>query len=274
LKYALLNFEPISEEQLQIPVTNRAFQYNDGSFETMLFTNGKVRFLEDHLSRLQKAAQVLQLELPAALLEQETIAFWIKKLIVENKLSGNIRIKLKVWRRGNGLYTPDENTAECLITVEPQMESSHLIEKADFAETVRTNFSNYSFFKEPNSLQYVLASIEKKKRNLDEIILLSSDGNVSECLASNIFWIKNGTVFTSKTETGCVAGIMRLNLLRLFRAKNIPLQEGFYLPEALFEAEVVFTSNVAGIKIIRQIQETTFRPALPPFLQDLLFQLL
>src|SRR6478752_1502595 len=87
LNYFLYNFELIPESKLQIQVSNRAFQYNDGVFETMLFVDGKVRFLEDHLSRLQKAANVLQIELPETLLEPETVAFWVEKLIAENQVS-------------------------------------------------------------------------------------------------------------------------------------------------------------------------------------------
>lgn len=264
------NFQLIPESEFQLSISNRAFQYNDGAFETMLFVDGKVRFLEDHLNRLHRAAQVLKLVLPEALLEQKTISFWVEKLIAENKLKGNVRLKLKIWRGGNGLYTPDNNAAEVLITVESQKETSAVIEKSDFAESVRMHFSPYSFFKGPNSIQYILAGIEKKQQNLDEIILLSSDGYVSECLASNIFWIKNDMVFTPKTNTGCIAGVMRENLLRLFQAESIAFQEGLFLPENLLQAETVFTTNAAGIKVIRQISEKTFSQELPDWLTQLI----
>lgn len=158
----------------------------------------------------------------------------------------------------NGLYTPEKNEAEVVISAEPQKETSTIIEKADLAETVRTTFSSYSFFKGPNSLQYVLAGIEKKQRNLDEIILLSSEGFVSECLAANIFWVKNDKVYTPAIETGCVAGIMRENLLRLFQAENIPFHEGKFLPEEFLNAETVFTTNASGIKVIQKIGNQTF----------------
>jgi branched-subunit amino acid aminotransferase/4-amino-4-deoxychorismate lyase len=267
LKYVLYNFDLLPENQFHLPVTNRAFQYNDGAFETMLFVNGKVRFLEDHLARLQKAAKVLQIELPEILFQPETVGLYIEKLLQENQLQGKVRVKLKIWRSGIGLYTPEENAAEVLITTEPQKKTLELIKKADFAKTIRTQLSPYSFFKGPNSLQYVLAGVEKKQRDLDEIILLSSEGYVSECLASNIFWIKNNTVFTPKTETGCVAGIMRQNLLHLFQAENIPIQEGLFVPEELLQAGTVFTTNAAGIKVIRQIGDSGFNPALPPSLE-------
>jgi branched-subunit amino acid aminotransferase/4-amino-4-deoxychorismate lyase len=263
------NFQLIPEAELQIPISNRAFQYNDGAFETMLYVEGKVRFLEDHLNRLKKAAEVLKLELPQALFEPKTVAFWIEKLIAENQHSGKVRIKLKVWRSGNGLYSPEENNAEILITAEPQKEISGIIDKADFAGSVKTHYSSYSFFKGPNSLQYVLAGIEKKQRQLDEIILLSSEGYVSECLAANIFWLKNGTVFTPKIETGCVAGVMRENLLRLFRAEDIAFQEGEFMPEELLKADAVFTTNAAGIKVIKQIGETEFSEKLPDCLNQI-----
>lgn len=268
MKYLLYNFQLLPETELQIPISNRAFQYNDGAFETMIFVDDQVRFLEDHLNRLQRAAKVLSLELPKALLEPDTVAFWIEKLVSENQLAGKIRIKIKIWRGGKGLYIPQENFAEVLISAEPQIESPTIIEKAEFAVTVQTHFSPYSFFKGPNSLQYVLAGIEKKQRNLDEIILLSSEGFVSECLASNIFWIKNGTVFTPEIETGCVAGIMRENLLRLFRAENISFQEGKVLHEGLMDADLVFTSNASGIKIIKQVLNKTFQIDLPEVLKS------
>ncbi|MFC5270129.1 aminotransferase class IV [Adhaeribacter terreus] len=262
------NFKLIPEEEFQLPITNRAFQYNDGAFETMLFVNGRFRFLESHLDRIHRAAKTLHLELPQALSKPKTVAFWIEKLIGENQLSGTIRLKLKIWRGGKGLYTPEQNKAEVLITTEPQKATPTIIQTADFSESVRTNHSVYSFFKGPNSLQYVLAGIEKKQRNLEEIILLSSEGFISECLASNIFWIKNGRLFTPKTKTGCVAGIMRENLLRLFQAESIAFQEGFYLPEELLQAETVFTSNAAGIKVMQQIGETTFSKELPNWLNQ------
>ena len=270
LKYYLHNFLLIPETELQLPISNRAFQYNDGAFETMLFIDGKIRFIESHLNRLKRAAEALHLELPDALSEPETIAFWIEKLITANQLSGKTRIKVKIWRSGTGLYIPEKNEAEVLITAEPQKVSSNFIEIADFAQSVRTHFSSYSFFKGPNSIQYVLAGIEKKQRNLDEIILLSADGFVSECLASNIFWLKNGMVFTPKTETGCVAGVLRKNLLKLFQAENIPFQEGEFLPVELLRAEVVFSSNAAGIKVIKQISDQEFLQELPDWLNQIL----
>jgi branched-subunit amino acid aminotransferase/4-amino-4-deoxychorismate lyase len=253
------NFQLIPDKEFQIPISNRAFQYNDGTFETMLFVDGKIRFLQDHLNRLQRAAEVLKMELPQALFKPETVAFWVEKLLAKNQLHGKIRIKLKIWRSGNGLYTPDINATEVLITAEQQKETSPIIEKADLATSVQTNYSNYSFFKGPNSVQYVLAGIEKKQRQLDEIILLSSEGFVSECLASNIFWIKNDTVFTPSIANGCVAGIMRKNLLRLFLADNIAFQEGKFLPEELLSAEATFTTNAAGVRRILKIQDKVFK---------------
>jgi branched-subunit amino acid aminotransferase/4-amino-4-deoxychorismate lyase len=274
LKYILFNFELIPESKFQLPISNRAFQYSDGAFETMLFVDGEVRFLEAHLIRLKRAAKILKIELPQPLFNQETVAFWIEKLLTENQLSESVRIKIKIWRSGKGLYTPQENAAEVLITAEPQLVTPVIIETSDFANSVCTQYSNYSFFKGPNSMQYVLAGLEKKQRKLDEIILLSTEGFVSECLAANIFWVKNGMVFTPKTEAGCVAGIMRENLLRLFQANSIPFQEGFYLPDALLDAAFIFTSNVAGLKIIHQIRERAFDTKLPAYLQQYLFQYL
>lgn len=257
------------ESEIVIRPSNRAFQYNDGAFETMLFINGEIRFLELHMNRLKRAVEVLKIELPNELSEPETVSEIIKNLITANSLSGNIRIKLKIWRGGEGLYTPIQNHSESLITVALQPETFDLIESADFAQSVRTLLSPYSFFKGPNSVQYVLAGIEKQQRNLEEIILLSSEGFVSECMTSNVFWVKNNIVYTPSLETGCIDGIMREHLLITFLTKGILFQEGKSLPEELLNAEVSFTTNALGIKIIKRIGNKIFNSELPEFLQTI-----
>ncbi len=190
--HLLYNWQLVPEKEVALSPTNRAFQYNDGLFDTLILEQGNIRFLPDHLERMQQAMLVLQMSVPTPLLNPVVFAEYVTQLIEENKLTASlVRVKVYIWRSPGGLFTPEQNSAECLITVQAQNPIPATIAQADFASTVRNNFSALCFFKGPFATKYVLASLEKKQRKLDELILLDEQDHVSEALVANVFWIKN-----------------------------------------------------------------------------------
>lgn len=247
---------------------NRGFQYNDGLFDTLIFADGRIRFLHDHLDRLRRALQVLGIRFPEAWLGE---AFWkeqIKGLIQANKLTApEIRIKANVWRQSGGLFTPESDQGEILVTATSQAALPPVIGTAGFVSAVPVPYSPYSFFKGPYALHYVQASREKKRAAWDEGLLLEAGGFVSEALVSNVFWFKDQVLYTPSLETGCIAGIMRLNVLRACQYLRWPLQEGFFRPEELLNAELVFTSNVTGLRPIAAIGQVSFATSTAGFRQ-------
>jgi branched-subunit amino acid aminotransferase/4-amino-4-deoxychorismate lyase len=257
--HLLYNWQLLPEEAVALSYNNRAFQYNDGLFDTLIVAQGNIRFLPDHLERMQQAMQVLQIQVPSALLNPAVFADYVAKLIKQNNLTvPQVRVKVHIWRAPGGLFTPEQNSAECLITAQAQNIIPGVIPKADFATTVKNNFSVLSFFKGPFAAKYVLASLEKKQRVLDELILLDEQGHVSEALVANVFWVKNQVVYTPTLHTGCIAGITRKNLLRVATNLTIDVQEGFYSVEDLLAAEVVFTSNVTGLRFVAAVGDKKF----------------
>ena len=265
LKY---NFQTIQEEDFKLSYLNRSFQYNDGLFDTLVFTQGRIRFLHDHLDRLRKALAVLGLLLPEEWLVD---SFWhhqVAFLIRENALiAPMIRIKVNVWRQEGGLFTPESDRADILLTVSPQAALPAFIAKAGFLAAAAVPFTPFSFFKGPYALHYVLASREKKRLGLDEGILTDARGHVSEALVSNIFWLKGQVLFTPSLETGCIAGIMRLNVLRASQMLRLEVQEGLFTPADLLGADLVFTSNVTGLRPLAAIGDRNFQTESPIFRQ-------
>ncbi|KAA5547899.1 aminotransferase class IV [Adhaeribacter rhizoryzae] len=252
------NFGIITEQDFGLSYANRGFQYNDGFFETLIFHEGKIRFLDDHLDRIKRAMQILSLT-PLPHLTASFLQTQVLELIRQNNISSEtIRIKINIWRKPGGLFTPESEEAEILITVAPQQPFPAVIGQADFYNGLPNRFTPFSFFKGPYALHYVQASIAKKKAGLDELILLDEQENISECLVSNIFWIKNNQVFTPSLETGCIAGIMRLNILRACQMLKVEVWEGNYSRSDLSEAEAVFTSNVTGLRPIWAIGQQIF----------------
>ncbi|MEJ8802353.1 aminotransferase class IV [Pontibacter sp. H249] len=248
----LYNGQSILEEDLKLPVSNRAFQYNDGFFETVMVVDGKLRFWQDHLARMQEAAASLKLELPVyftkAAFEQQLL-----QLAEQNQAVKYGRLKLKVWRAGAGLYTPEVKTVEWLATVQPTAAGTTESISIGICQSIKTIYSPLSHFKGPNAPIYVLAANEKKQTDHDDLLLLNPQGMVAELISSNIFWLLNGKLFTPALDTGCVNGIARRNMLRWCSIQSIKVREAYFTPERLREADAIFAANVTAIRSIKSI---------------------
>lgn len=252
----LYNGDFIPDHELHLPITNRAFQFNDGFFETVIVADGKLRFWEDHQARMQAAAKALKLELPQTIVSGE-LDDNLLQLAEQNNATNYGRLKLKFWRSGSGLYTPETNTAEWLATIVPATPAPTTPLHIGFCETITTNYSPFSFFKGPNALLYVMAGIEKQEKGYDDMLLLNRQHLVAELISSNIFWLKNGVLFTSAIDTGCVQGIVRQNILRWAHHAGIKSKEAYYDVASLLNADAVFSCNVTGIRSIESINNTT-----------------
>ncbi|MFC6999731.1 aminotransferase class IV [Rufibacter roseus] len=254
--FLIYNGQSIQESELRLPLSNRAFQYNDGFFETIILKDGQVRFWQEHLERIKEAAAVLKIDLPAELLNNDFPEV-VKKLAAQNKGGAFARIKLKVWRSGAGLYTPEQNQADWLLTAQPTQELAMAPISVDVCQSIRTIPSPFSSFKGINSPVYVLASQEKTERQLEDLILLSPLGHVAELTYSNIFWLKDNTLYTPALETGCLNGIMRRKLLRWATQTSFKMEEGLFVPQAIHEAELTFGGNVTGFRVINSLEGIT-----------------
>jgi branched-chain amino acid aminotransferase/4-amino-4-deoxychorismate lyase len=254
LNFLLHNDRILSEQEYVLGQHNRVFQYNDGVFETLILERGEIRFLRDHLLRLRKALRVLKMEEPALMENEKRLTEKVRELAAWNGLGPSGRVKFKVWRAGKGLFTPERMDSEILVTVQPHVVHPPVIEQAGIGVGVRNRFSPFSFFKGPYSLHYVMAAIERKERSLKEIILLDEQGHVSEAGTSNVFWIRGDTLYTPSLETGCIEGVMRMNVQRVCAEEQIPLEMGLFRPEELLGAEAVFTSNVTGLYPIEEME--------------------
>ncbi|WP_048920376.1 aminotransferase class IV [Rufibacter radiotolerans] len=251
--FLLYNGEIIPEEDLCLTVSNRAFQYGDGFFETLLGSYGKVRFWADHLARMKEACETLRLELPEVFLSAD-FPDQLLNLGKQNECTSQVRFKLKVWRSGEGLYTPQTHQADWLVTAQPFSAPATTPLEVGICTSITTIPSPFSAFKGINAPVYVQASIEKQERALDDMLLLDPLGNVAELTYSNIFWVKEQTLFTPALATGCLNGIMRRNVIRWALKKNWPVKEGFFQFPVLTDADLVFSGNVTGLRALSSLE--------------------
>ncbi|MFT5915138.1 MAG: branched-chain amino acid aminotransferase/4-amino-4-deoxychorismate lyase [Flammeovirgaceae bacterium] len=246
-------FEFIEEDNFTVSYKNRAFQYGDGMFETIIVKGNEIQHLNLHLNRLKNGLSVLGFE-GLEKVDGSKIEKAIVELLERNQINENARVKIAVWRAEGGLYTPQNQGFEMLISVSKHQTQTELkYIDVDFCQQVRNNYSAFSAYKTLSSLPYTMAGLERKTRNLDDIILLDSNGNISECLASSIFWERDGIFYTPSLKSGCIAGIRREIITKFLRKNSFIVRRKLAKKAELLKANFVFNANVASIQLIGQI---------------------
>jgi len=251
----------VSEDDVVNLLGNRAFNYGDGLFETMIVTPDGIRFWERHVRRLLGGAEVLRIQQPTAQQWQE----WREKAMF---LAGihfpdekNVKVKIYLWRREGGLYTPTETAFHILIVALGVAFPPKEVLRAGVSRQAYVSYTSFSRFKTISALPYVMAGLEKKDRHLDDLVLLNPQGQVVECISSNIFWVRDEIIYTPSLETGCLEGVARAAMMEVLDIAGYEVKEVLADRMQLAEADSVFSSNVSGVSSIRNIEGIDYVPA-------------
>lgn len=263
------NGQLLDIEQFNISSRNRAFCYGDGVFETIITDSaGFPRHWAAHWQRLMGGLHALQIVVSEDF-TQNFLVEKIQQLAATNAPNMAARVRLQVWRKTGGLYTPTQNAADWLLEAQPHQAFVGEKQTAILAQSVHLQASAWSAYKTCNSLPYVFAGLERVRHAADEIILTDTAGHLAECQAANLFWVKNNTLFTPSLQTGCIAGITRNWLLGNALRLGWQVQEVCAKPDVLEEIEIVFGGNVAGVFPIRRLNDWHFQGNTPAVIAQL-----
>ena len=170
---AIFNKEIFNDQKLILNVDDRAIQYGDGIFETIIIRDGTPDLLDYHYQRLKEGAKALGFNLPDYFTKQN-LKTSILQLIKVNKLNSPVRIKVQVWRSSGGFYEPHSYSSNVLLTIRKHSDQKTVLKNVGILSSVKNYLSPYSQFKTSNALKYILGSIEKQKSNYDDMIILDS----------------------------------------------------------------------------------------------------
>lgn len=249
----------ISSENIKLSLENRAFKYGDAIFETVKVMHKKVIFWEDHYFRLMASMRMLRMKIPLTFtlefLEQE-----ILKTVSVQETSDSYRIRLNVFRKDGGLYTPKTNNIDYTIEVNANSYQT----KETYSLDVYKDFYNYSgllsTIKTNNRMLNTLASIYADENDLDNCILLNEKKGVVEVTNGNIFVVKGNIIKTPALTEGCIRGITRNKVIEIVsKNKEYTLEEVSISPFEIQKADEVFITNVIiGIQPVTSYKKKTF----------------
>src|SRR5687767_5618685 len=91
----------------------------------------------------------------------------------------------------------------------------------------------------------VLASQEAKAKGFDEALLTDMNGFVAEAPGANVFFEKNGKLYTPPTGN-ILPGITRATVIEICAELNIPVEERLFTTEELKQADAAFFCGTAA----------------------------
>ena len=251
-QFILFNDQFLANDTAILKVNNRAFKFGDGFFESMRMCKGKLQYPELHADRIKATMKTLKMDgynlLDEYFLKQKTA-----ELARKNKIQGNARFRLTIYRQGEGLYMPETNKAGYLLEAKPLETQGYEFNKKgviiDVYDEITKPINKLSNYKTTNSLPFVMAAIYQKQQRLDEVLLLNQNGFLCESTSSNLFVIYQNQIYTPALSEGCVGGVMRNVIMQLAKQHQLPLIEAQINPQILNEAEEVFLTNaVNGVR--------------------------
>jgi len=253
LLYINFNGEIVPADSKLLPVSNRAFKYGDGLFESMRMLKGQLKFAEQHADRLQRGMKALKMDsysqMDAYFLKEKA-----EQLAIRNKARHG-RLRLTVYRDSDGFYAPTQNRVGYCLEFVPADEPRYFLNDKGLIVDVFTDLTkplNYlSNIKTCNSLTYVMAGMYKTQNNLDEVFLLNQNNFLCEASSSNVFVSYQNQLYTPALSEGCVEGVMRQVVIDIAKNNGIPITEAQINPEILYEADEVFVTNASkGIQCV------------------------
>jgi branched-chain amino acid aminotransferase len=205
-----LNGAIIDADQAHIAITDRGFTLGDGLFETMLWTGAKVRFLPDHLARLQASAAALGLTMPFPADQIEAAL-----LALAGDFAGQtaaLRLTLTRGSGQRGLGLPEHQVPQMLATiaaysptVAPVTLASVSIARNVTAPSARHKTLSY--------IDNILALDAARDLGADDAIMPGTTGNIACASSANIVIRYHGQTLTPRIEDGALPGIVRGRLI-------------------------------------------------------------
>lgn len=265
-KYIWFDGKMVPHAEAKVHVLSHALHYGTAVFEGIrAYSTPKgpcIFRLDEHIDRLFNSAKIYRFPVPFT---KEEVKDACKKIITENGLEyGYIRPLIFMGDIGLGVHIPEGSKANVMVAAMPW--GAYLGEDA-LKNGVRVCVSSWNRLA-PNTipteakaagnyLSSVLISSEASRNGYAEAIALDTQGFISEGSGENVFFIKNGALYTAPFTNGLLPGITRDAVITLARdVLKIPVYQQKMQREMCYLAdEAFFTGTAAEITPISSIDD-------------------
>ena len=259
-----INGELYPRSEAKISVFDSGFLLGDGVWEGIRLHQSKLMFIDEHLDRLFESAAGISLNIPYS---KKNIIDEINKVLSKNSMTDHVHIRLII-SRGDKItpyQNPNANRGPINFVIIPEYKKTDpkvykngvtigrvpIIRPSD--NILSTHYNTLS------KLNCILASIEANKRGFDEGIMNDPNGNISTCNSTNLFFIRENKVLTSKGEY-CLNGITRGKAIMICQSNDISISEQDFIFDDIIDCDEAFvTGTFAGIIPVSKIENRNLK---------------
>jgi branched-chain amino acid aminotransferase len=258
MSFANYNGKIAEAAALVLPLSNSAFRYGNGLFETMLVQNGHIRLAHAHWQRLfgglaQLGFVVPPLFTPAMLQEQ------VLRTVRRNALSHLCRVRLQVFGGNGGIFGPEEPQLHYLIECYPLQQHDIELNINGLVLGIATGLAKstdmLSTLKSASALVYAAAARQARQNKWNDALVLNQYGRIADSIVANVFWVEDNVIYTPPLSEGCIAGVMRGHLLAT--VNNI-VEKPLDVAALANAGEVFLTNAIRGVRWVATVDDTRY----------------
>jgi len=246
--FTIINGEYVPFQQSALPISDLAIQRGYGIFDFFLVRDRVAPYLSFHLDRFINSAALMKLDLSYS---KEELTSLVNDLIAKNNIRNS---SVKIMLTG-GMSTDDFTLCpgkSSLVIINKPYEVKWPEAWKNGASLILAKYQRE--MPEAKTINYIRSvSLSQKLVETGAAEILYLDRNwVRECSRSNIFYVKEGCIYTPKSKM--LEGVTRRRILAL-EGFRIHVKD-FKLDELLAADEVFITSTTKGVLPITSVDST------------------
>ena len=258
------NGELIPWNDARVHLLTHALHYGSAVFEGMRAYDGEIFKLTEHNQRLHTSAEILDFEVPYSVAELDKAA---REVVRANKLS-DAYVRPLAWRGSEQMGVSAQKTR--INVAIAAWDWGSYFDPAAREKGLKLTFAKY---RRPDPLTapvhskaaglYMICTVEKhraEREGFADAVMLDWRGQVAECTGANIFFVKDGVIYTP-TPDCFLDGITRRTVIDLAKQRGWKVVETSILPEDLAGfTECFITGTAAEVMPVGSIGEYNFTP--------------
>lgn len=257
MEKVFLNDKLVDADNACVSVSDSGLLYGAGLFETMRSCNGVVFGLRDHLDRFLFSAKSLSINHPYT---REYTTDAIYKLLKANQLSD---ARLRMTMTAGPMAEADEQrkptlliTAVKLIPYPPEYyQKGVMVALCPYRQnTAEPTYGH----KTTSYFSRMIALKSAHAKGAAEAIWFTTDNRLAEGCISNVFLVKNSTIYTPPIATPVLAGVTRKTICQIAVRDSIEfVEKDLYINDVLDADEIFLTNVIMQVMPVTSVERHT-----------------
>jgi branched-chain amino acid aminotransferase len=224
------------DEEPTISAEDLGFLLGLSVYDTLLYEQRSLDFLEDHLARLRRGSEEIGIEWPPPWDPAEALWSTVEAL---GDRAAAVRITLS---RG----VPERGATVVVTTRELEIPPDPGI-RALVASYHKMSGDPLERVKSTNRLRNILAREQAKEHGAWEAVLAGHEGDLTEATTCNLFVVHRGELLTAPLDRGCLSGIMRGKIIADLEREPLRLEDGTVVPLRIARLDPEIVAGVSEV---------------------------